>query len=735
MIKKDMHMEHNHAAQSQLAKLLASENITVRHDAKAQTAAFDVKNRVLILPIWRQMSKDLYDMLIIHEVGHALDTPCDGWQDAIKKIASKLNGDATKGVSSIKGFLNVVEDARIDKRQKRRYPGSRRNYVIGMKELIDNDFFGTKGRDLNTLSFIDRMNIFFKGGAMLGIKFAPAEKAFLKRAEMAETWDEVVALTEDIYAYAKANKDLDQSLKSNDMGMSDEDGDDYVEEDENWRSGDNGDWNEDDEEDDTEDGSSAADDSDDEADETDGDGDGDSDDDSDDANADKSSKSDKNDGDKQETSASGDDNLPESETDKSWEEKRKQLNAQNSPTYVYVTLPTPNLSRIVDDYKKVMADWREHFSADVVAQSYNKFKSEENAAISFMIKEFESRKAADVYQRTSIAKTGVIDTNKLHSYRYNDDIFRKLSVVAEGKNHGFVMFLDWSGSMDHRIKETIRQLASIALFCKRVQIPFEVYTFRTALDRDGDDAGFWNMKDSDVTLGNLKIRNILSSRMSTTELNFAFGVLLYAGGRIYSDPMHATPLNSAVVVAPYIVENFRNQNKLQVVNTVFLTDGDSDPVWGWSKQRHDYNRNGYKFVLTDDKTKREYMINNGSNMDVTSTLLSMLKDRTDCNLIGFFLADGRFGHLYSKWTGSDAFGVAFEKSKKLWEENNFVGVSSAGYDQYFLVNASKLGDRRNTLNINSDMSKARIAKEFMKFSEKKTVNRVLLRNFIDLVAA
>jgi hypothetical protein len=59
--------------------------------------------------------------------------------------------------------MNVIEDARIDKRQKRRYPGSRRNYVAGYKELFERNFFGTLGKDVNSFNFIDRINMYFQG--------------------------------------------------------------------------------------------------------------------------------------------------------------------------------------------------------------------------------------------------------------------------------------------------------------------------------------------------------------------------------------------------------------------------------------------------------------------------------------------------------------------------------------------------------------------------------------------
>ena len=114
---------------------------------------------------------------------------------------------------------------------------------------------------------------------------------------------------------------------------------------------------------------------------------------------------------------------------------------------------------------------------DSFVKKFTMFRNEEQETISFMVKEFEMRKAADTHSRVAISKTGVIDTNKIHSYKYNDDIFRRLTTLPQGKNHGFVMFMDWSGSMRTDLKNTMKQLFSLVMFCKRVQIPFEVYPF------------------------------------------------------------------------------------------------------------------------------------------------------------------------------------------------------------------------------------------------------------------
>ena len=72
---------------STLAKLLAEEDINVVH-RQQETAAFDVKNRELSLPIWKEMSKDVQDLMTVHEVGHALWTPLEMLEKARKEKAS-----------------------------------------------------------------------------------------------------------------------------------------------------------------------------------------------------------------------------------------------------------------------------------------------------------------------------------------------------------------------------------------------------------------------------------------------------------------------------------------------------------------------------------------------------------------------------------------------------------------------------------------------------------------------
>ena len=209
----------NKQSKSILAKLLATENVTVEH-GKYNTASFDVKNRVLRLPIWKEMSGNLYDLLVLHEVGHALFTPEEGMHDA---------KDHGRG---FKSFLNVVEDARIERKIKVKYPGGRRSFIEGYSNLMERDFFGLKDMDINGLGLIDKINLHYKVGNHVDLTFSDEESVFLDRIDKANTWKEVVKICEDLYDYAKENEsetDMSDHDWEEQMMEGDEESDDYFE--------------------------------------------------------------------------------------------------------------------------------------------------------------------------------------------------------------------------------------------------------------------------------------------------------------------------------------------------------------------------------------------------------------------------------------------------------------------------------------------------------------------------
>ena len=719
---------------SGLAKLLAEENITMKHDATTKTAYFDIKSRVLCLPVWQNISEDLYDMLVVHEVGHALFTPLDKWMKGIDVIAAKHHGAAAseKIKNTIKAYINVVEDARIDKLQKRRYPGTKRNYVIGYKELNDDlDFFGLKNSDINSYCMIDRLNIYFKSSG-LPIKFSPAERSFISRMENLETFEEVLALSDELYVAAQDEKEKAEASKDEPDTQeelplepleADDDGED-VEIDIN--------------EEDLDDLMNSL---------------------------DQQSSQEDNSGKKKvnvkvnvipsekkkETSEKEVDVVSPVKTLEAAENSSSKIVSAEKVTFVEATVPTINIKAVCDDFTVVMPQilketkearptlWEESIT------KYNEWRRAESETISFMLKEFETRKAADSYSRIKTAKTGTIDMNKLVRYKFDDDLFKKVTVVPEGKNHGFILLMDWSGSMLSNLKNTVKQLLSLTIFCKRIGVPFEVYTFRTALTH-GVDENFNSWKrnsdplfinhDKTINFGVFKLRNVLSSRMNSSTYNIACQMMWFMADKFQPscDTMHSTPLNPAILALSQILPEFKKKNKLQIVNAIILSDGASD-YSGWNASVGYLVRANSKvmYILKDPTTKKTYFVENPSGYKMTATYLRVLKDRTDANIVGFYLHPSK--SLGSLGWMLDSSITNSEANLNSWRDNKFFGIkNSSGYDEHYIIQATYNRDDDSELNVLPNMTAKAMTKNFIKFSLKKRANRVLLTSFITRIA-
>ena len=182
---------------SQLAKLLATEDIVVEHK-RVDSAQFNVRTRVLILPLWEKASNDVYDMLVGHEVGHALFTPDEDWW---------LEHDIPQA------FVNVVEDARIEKLMKRKYMGLAKSFYKGYSELHDKDFFELDGQNINSLNLADRANLHFKLSSILPVSFSFTEKPIIDLIQNAETFTDTLTAAEALYNFCKQEQDSRRDSK------------------------------------------------------------------------------------------------------------------------------------------------------------------------------------------------------------------------------------------------------------------------------------------------------------------------------------------------------------------------------------------------------------------------------------------------------------------------------------------------------------------------------------------
>jgi len=728
-------MQTTQITKSNLAKLLATENINVEY-RKTDTASFNVATRTLVLPLLNDMTGDMEDLFIGHEVGHAIDTPTD---------YGSVQADMPKG---FKTFLNVVEDARIERRIKDRYPGLKKSFNVGYKEFMNRDFFQVKTKDVNRLLLIDRINLYFKIGPFFTVDFTPEEQTLVKKVSSCETFDDVVAVCKELYDYCKeeleqkreeAMQEFKEKLAAgefdDEMEMDDFDDPFQDQNDEGQSLNPNmaeSDFDEDDFDDSTEGRGYRSEEP---------------------QFEDHQPKELKE---YDEVKSSTDENL-----EKALRSMAEQKEIHNGP--LSGCEECVNYAKLIVPFKdlvgKVFLENHEDYKNDMLIEFEKKTKN----SVSYLVKEFEMRKKAAELRRVVVSDTGVIDTNKLHTYKFNDNIFRKVGSVAAGKNHGIVMFVDWSGSMCDNMQGTIEQLITLTTFCRKVNVPFEVYAFSTEYikrDIQIDENGFrkrvtpFGEKTGDINFGEqFVLLNMFSSRMKNQEYRRMANDLLNYGEFLLdyfkrnSPAMNpnmglgGTPLNATIYAASGIVNRFRKSHKAEIVDVVFLTDGD-DSSSLFTKGEDYYSsvriaaptRHSVSYIQ-DKQTQKRYRI--GDN-GVTPVLLQILKDRTGCNLIGFYILPA------TKRYFSEAmrrFGMFVPDSDfKSFKNEKFYSIPNYGYNQYFLIPGGKeLNVEDEDLddllgNDNKEVSTRKLRGAFLKMNQNRLTNRVLLSKVIEELA-
>ena len=692
-------------SKSLLAKLMATENLVVEQ-RPVQTASFDVKNRILTLPVLdKNISSALYDLFTGHEVGHALYTPMEGM---LKAKELKINRDVA----------NVVEDSRIERKIKYKYPGLKNSFVKAYGELMDRDFFGIKGTDINKMNFIDRINLHCKGGAALRIQFNDEERGLLNEVETTETYDDVIDVSKKIVEYMKRQLEEQKQKRAKTKAEEGESGDGEGEEEyEEVDFDDQGNSQEQSFEDDGE-----------EVEEQ-------------DVESNKQSDSDEFESEEDDKQAKLEDEI-RSFTDAAYKENERLLFDNSVNSIIYANVPYFDPKKVVD-HKEIWKRYKEdnHISS---TETFLKIRNESNKVVSYLVKEFEMRKNADQLKRASTAKTGELNMSKIYSYEFSEDIFKKITVVPGGKSHGLVMFLDWSGSMTDHIGNTMKQLINLVLFCKKMNIPYDVYAF--VEDTDKENMTKQVPKENDMYFKPYGCMNLLSSRMTSSEFTYACSSLVCMAGlsnvRIsfpYWMHMQGTPLNQAIVHAMTIVPEFQKKNKLQIVNTIFLTDGESnntnryyqkDPYYGLT----DVQMKCERLVMRDPVTKHEQKIDNRSGHSAqTNALIRLLKARTGSNVIGFYVINGRdFNRKVYEWFPKQ---MNHEEIKDNFRKSKFAILENTGYDEYYILRSSGLDtDEDSTFEVKENSTFRGIASAFTKYNSGKHNSRVVLNRFIGLIA-
>jgi hypothetical protein len=716
-------MTVRHEIKSQLAKLLATEDLVVEHK-KVETACFNVHTRVLTLPMWEKASNTVYDLLVAHEVGHSRETP---------------NIDWTKEYKIPPQFVNVVEDARIEKLMKRRYAGLAKTFFNGYKELADEDFFQIKDEKIETYNLADRANLWFKIGNYVDIPIEPGEETeIINLIADSETFGDVLIAAEALYKYCKQKQQEEtktkiDNLESQDSGANQQPASDFIDQQE----GEN-----DQPETDTSQSPVTS-----------------------ETEQEKKPTNSNEGGEKNEE--------PEVKTVDSLEEALKDLVNNGGYENVYLELPQLDLNKVIVPNKEIHDNCKNSWDRFLEDREYTyegifgevdsqfvEFKRSAQKEVNYLVKEFECRKAADSYARATTSRTGVLDCSKLHTYKYNEDIFKKVTTLSDGKNHGLVFILDWSGSMQDVMMDTVKQLFNLVWFCKKVNIPFEVYAFTTDYPLvkydEGGNANIrefaYKKKDGLVQVGEwFSLMNLLTSKVNGKTLDEQMRNIFrlaasfrYNSNFYYQTPLgmslSGTPLNESLIALHQILPKFQKENKLQKVQCVILTDGEGgllkyhrEVQRGWESEPYlGTSHIGPNAFIRDRKTGMTYSCDCEYH-EFTDILLQNLRDKfSDINFIGIRVLESRdAGSFIRRYYGY--FGPEYEKVMTAWKKEKAFTIKKSGYHSYFGLSAATLS-QESEFDVADDATKAQIKSAFVKSLKTKKMNKRILGEFVELVA-
>ena len=765
--------QQSHGSHSTFAKLMSTENLSVIFDSKAKTASMDVKSRVLTVPDWSDMTQEAYDLFLSHEVSHALHTPPEGMEQFIDSVVGATASNDDKSRAAM--YLNIVEDARIERLIKEKYAGLRSDYYKGYKWLADNQMFGDLSKaDYTKMRIIDRTNLHFKIGKHLGtqIPFSADEQAIINDVEAAQTFEEVCAVTRRLWDEAKKEANQEPETSDRPQGKPTKGGD-----------GEDGEY------------------------ETNGEGDPES------VEGKQSEKR---------------HNIaPESFTanaQKQWLDTKVKDNYysdKDKPAY----LPEYNLERIIVPYVDIMNAIENSVSnskskgmraaTEEIMNSYNAFTNEANATVDAMVKVFLTKKAAQQHHRNQTAKTGVLDMNLLTQYKWSEDIFKHFTVKPNGKNHGFVVFLDWSGSMQPLVQDVVKQMYILTSFFRRIGVPYEVYAFSTNTpvltgnyDKDDNKSysdyteaaeelskTMFSVQDiqtnygqtSVITAQEFHLYNFASSKMRKTEhMNamrhlFFLGAVLGGwgykfGGDCPNTPwclrLSDTPLDDAIIAANQILINFRKKNKIEILNCVVISDGSTS---GSPISRNYYGDDDDVGVrrptrIINKRTQASYSMHERLT---TNVCVEYLRDNTGCNAILLFLDTatsvkgiripchhvammGKNNKIIelspssynqdtteftAQWNNENyLLAVCSDGSGRMYYDSEGVAspkeVSQQSFDQVFVIRCT----RKETVDAYEDINMgnatyAKLKSNFIRSLQKKIVSRTLVNRLVSSMSA
>lgn len=286
------------------------------------------------------------------------------------------------------------------------------------------------------------------------------------------------------------------------------------------------------------------------------------------------------------------------------------LKKGKDPNSINMRRPEPT----VGDYVYLQDDDWKPFVVEHLPSSMGSITSNRDV-ITKLVSEFNRKATSLQFANIQASATGELDMARLHAFKTEDDLFlTKFEAKKLAKNHGMIMIIDSSGSMQDVFESVIEQVYSLALFCKRTGVPFEAYAFN---DKYG--------RTSPMTKSRFSFLKIFDSSQSLSKLTE-----LAAKWKEFT-AWSGTPLSDSIHLAKTMVLDFKKKHNIEVMNVVFLTDGEcTNSVYGST------------YVDVKSRMVVPAKANFNGRQDGTAALFTILRERTQSNVFTFYLGSNTF---------------------------------------------------------------------------------------------
>jgi len=687
------------------AKALASENLSFSFSKEAETASFDVKSRHLVMPMW-DVTDTVKTMLVAHEISHALWTPYERSEELMKAaIADGYNAMLLQRIA------NVIEDVRIEKLMKQKFPGTRRDFFLGYKEIAELDLFGFKKMDLPKAGFLNRLNIHFKFGipGFIPMTFEGNEQEVVDMMDGVVNFDQVFEVAKFLYNHPSM-KELREKMEA------------------------------------------------------------------------AAAKGDKQ-GEKEQKKMVGDKNEVPGEF------MRKNGDYYNDG--VVTITGVKNLSEYIISTESILNDFNGNEGNNTLnLDEYRKFVRESDAFVRQLVAQFERKKAADEIRRERPKQTGMLNLDRLHQYKTHDDIFLSKIVKQDGKNHGIVFMLDFSGSMGCTIGHAYLQVLQLVWFCEKAKIPFEVFGFTdvyclkipgyeeayrewqksnpTGFNYDFDQV--WNAGKlkrecpTAMEVGSARLMNIASSKDDAAKrerlcafIYEAYVTQTRAASRLIS--LNGTPTVECVSLASQFMVDWVKENNIQIPTIMVVTDGCCNHVNTLkSDNLYHFSTEQSSLTVANEILDTIYVVpakyvKSGLPNAMIGSMLDSLRNKLNARCIGMYVMSGRSLGIRAY----EQFCMSAEEQEKLRDAQSYQGSpletsdrfkaateafkegclvlhedTFPGYDSYFLIQTPKPVKDEEATATTGNFTKVKNA--FIKTMGKRAGSRVFLSRYVDIVA-